>query len=46
MTNNEEHLIALFIIKMYILYAAQFTRDKLRHHLLCLVSIEFKKHDY
>ena len=37
-TENEEHLIALFIIKMYILYTAQFTRHKLRHHLC--VSIE------
>ena len=32
-TKNKEHLIALFIIKMYILYTAQFTRHKLRHHL-------------
>ena len=33
-----EHLIALFVIKMYIFYTAQFTRHKLRHHLC--VSIE------
>jgi len=33
-TKNKEHLIALFIIKMYILYTAQFTRHKLRHHLV------------
>ena len=29
---NEEHLIALFIIEMYILYTAQFQRHKLRHY--------------
>ena len=33
-----EHLIALFVIKMYIFYTAQFLRHKLRHHLC--VSIE------
>ena len=37
-TKNEEHLIALFIIKMKILYTAEFTRHKLRHHLC--ISIE------
>jgi len=44
MTKNEEHLIALFIIKMYILYTAHFTRHKLCHHLC--VSIELQKRDY
>ena len=44
MTKNKEHLIALFIIKMYILYTAHFTRHKLRHHLY--VSIELQKRDY
>ena len=29
---NEEQLIALFIIKMYILDTTQFTRHKLRHY--------------
>ena len=35
---NEEHLIALFIIKMYILYTAQFKRHK-------YATIELWKHD-
>ena len=35
---NEEHLIALFIKKMYILYTAQFTHHKLRHHLCASIS--------
>ena len=29
-TKNEQHLLALFNIKMYIFYTAQFTRHKLR----------------
>ena len=37
-TKNEEHLIALFIIQMYILYTAQFNRHKLRHHLCVFLS--------
>jgi len=37
-TKKEEHLIALFIIKMYILYTVQFIHHKLCHHLC--VSIE------
>ena len=43
-TKNKEHLIALFIIKMYILYTTQYTRDKLRYHLC--VSFESWRHDY
>ena len=35
---NKEHLLALFIIKMKILYTSQFTRHKLSHDLC--VSIE------
>ena len=30
MTKNKEHLIALFIIKMYVVYPVQFTCHKLR----------------
>ena len=43
-TKNEEHLIALFIIKMCILYTVQFTCHKLQHHLC--VSFKLQKHDY
>ena len=36
---NEEHLIALFIIKMYILYTVQFIHYKLPHHLCVSIKL-------
>ena len=38
-TKNKEHLIALFIFKMYILYTTQFTRHKLRHHFCVSIKL-------
>ena len=37
-TKNDEHLIALFIIQIHILYTEQFIRHKLRHHLCVFLS--------
>ena len=38
-TKNKEHLIALFIIKMYVVYPVQFACHKLLHHLCVSIDL-------